>query len=93
MCFSVRLFLFSVWINTEKLVLIWANIMHVRPTEKLFLMVNPQKNLIFMLFSNGTPSEKYFFMGIQIFLWVFAHTEIFEFRVVIDHVSISNMRL
>ena len=60
----------------------------VRPTEKLFLTVNPQKNLIFLsfyfcvLFSNGTPSEKYFSVGIWFFPWVFAHTEIFEFPVV-----------
>ena len=53
----------------------------VRPTEKLFLKVNPQKNLIFLslyfcgYFSEGTPSEKYFSNGIHIFLCVFAHTE------------------
>ena len=35
-----------------------------------------------MLFSDGTPSEKYFSVGIRIFPWVFAHTEIFEFPVV-----------
>jgi len=53
----------------------------VRPTEKLFLTVNPQKNLIFLslyfcgYFSEGTPSEKYFSDGIRIFLCVFAPTE------------------
>jgi hypothetical protein len=63
----------------------------VRPKEKLFLTVNPQKNSIFLsfyfcvLFSNGTPSEKYFSVGIQIFPWVFAHIEIFEFPVVNGH--------
>jgi len=36
-----------------------------------------------VLFSDGTPSEKYFSVGIQIFPWIFAHTEIFEFPVVI----------
>ena len=60
----------------------------VRPTEKLFLTVNPQKNSIFLsfyfcvLFSDGTPSEKYFSMGIRIFPWVFTHTEVFEFPLV-----------
>ena len=55
--------------------------MRVRPTEKLFLTVNPQKILIFVslyfcgLFSDGTPSEKYFSDGIRIFPWIFAHTE------------------
>ena len=63
----------------------------VRHTEKLFLTVNPQKNLIFLslyfcgLFSDGTPSEKYFSVDIRIFPWVFAHTEIFEFPVVNGH--------
>jgi len=53
----------------------------VRPTEKLFLTVNPQKKSIFLsfyfcgLFSDGTPSEKYFSDGIRIFPWVSAHTE------------------
>ena len=65
--------------------------MCVRLTEKLFVMVNPHKNSIFLsfyfcvLFSDGTPSEKYFSMGIRIFPWVFAHTEIFEFPVVNGH--------
>ena len=36
-----------------------------------------------VLFSDGTPSEKYFSVGIRIFPWVFAHTEIFEFPVVV----------
>ena len=60
------------------------------PTEKLFLTVNPRKNSIFLsfyfrgYFSVGTPSEKYFSMGIRIFPWVFAHTEQFEFPVVRD---------
>jgi len=63
----------------------------VRPTEKLFLTANRQKNSIFLsfyfcvLFSDGTPSEKYFSVGIRIFLWVFAHTGVFKFPVV--HVS------
>ena len=36
-----------------------------------------------MYFSDGyTPSEKYFSDGICIFLWVFAHTEVFRFLVV-----------
>ena len=35
-----------------------------------------------VLFSEGTPLEKYFSVGIRIFPWVFAHTEIFEFLVV-----------
>ena len=60
----------------------------VRPTEKLFLTVNPQKNSIFLslyfcgYFSEGTPSEKYFSDGIRIFLCVFAHTEKSEIPVV-----------
>ena len=60
----------------------------VRPTEKLFLTVNPQKKSIFLsfyfcgLFSDGTPSEKYFSDGIRIFPWVFAHTEKREIPVV-----------
>ena len=50
---------------------------HVRPTEKLFLTVNPQKNLIFLslyfcgYFFEGTPSEKYFSDGIRIFFVCF----------------------
>ena len=62
----------------------------VRPTEKLFLTANRQKNSSILLsfyfcglFSDGTPSEKYFSVGIRIFPWVFAHIEIFEFSVVI----------
>ena len=74
--FFCVLFLFSVWINTQK---ISFNLgehnfsERVRPTEKLFLTVNPQKKSIFLsfyfcgLFSDGTPD------GIRIFLWVFAH--------------------
>jgi len=60
----------------------------VRPTEKLFLTVNPQKNSIFLslyfcgYFSEGTPSEKYFSDGIRIFLCVFAPTEKSEIPVV-----------
>ena len=38
-----------------------------------------------MLFSDGTPSEKYFSVGIRIFLWVFARTEKCEIPVVIEH--------
>ena len=59
----------------------------VRPTEKLFLTVNSQKNFIFLslyfcgYFSESTPSEKYFSDGIRIFLCVFAHTEECEFPV------------
>ena len=62
----------------------------VRPTEKLFLTVNPQKNSIFLslyfcgYFSEGTPSEKYFSDGIRIFLCVFAPTEKSEIPVVDD---------
>ena len=62
----------------------------VRPTEKLFLTVNPQKNSIFLslyfcgYFSEGTPIEKYFSDGIRIFLCVFAHTEKSEIPVVGD---------
>ena len=61
---------------------------HVRPTEKLFLTVNPQKKSIFLsfyfcgLFSDGTPSEKYFSEGIRIFPWVFAPSEKIEILVV-----------
>jgi len=61
---------------------------HVRPTEKLFLTANRQKNSIFLtfyfcvLFSGGTPSEKYFSVGIRIFLWVFTRIGVFEFPVV-----------
>ena len=60
----------------------------VRPTQKLFLTVNPQKNLIFLslyfcgYFFEGTPSEKYFSDGIRIFLCVFAPTEKSEIPVV-----------
>ena len=60
----------------------------VRPTEKLFLTVNPQKNSIFLslyfcgYFSEGTPSEKYFSDGIRIFPWVFAPSEKIEIPVV-----------
>ena len=41
----------------------------VRPTEKLFLTVNRQKNSFYfcVLSSYGTPSEKYFYVGICIF--------------------------
>jgi hypothetical protein len=50
---------------------------HVRPTEKLFLTVNPQKNLIFMSLyfcgCEGTLSEKYFSDGIRIFLCFRTH--------------------
>jgi len=59
-----------------------------RPTEKLFLTVNPQKNWIFLslyfcgYFSEGTPSEKYFSDGIRIFPWVFAPSEKIEIPVV-----------
>jgi hypothetical protein len=44
----------------------------------------PTENSIFLsfyfcgLFSDGTPSEKYFSVGIHIFLWVFAHIEVFK---------------
>ena len=60
----------------------------VRPTEKLFLTVNPQKNSIFLslyfcgYFSEGTPSEKYFSDDIRIFLCVFTPTEKSEIPVV-----------
>ena len=60
----------------------------VRPIEKLFLTVNPQKKSIFLsfyfcgLFSDGTPSEKYFSDDIRIFPWVFAPTEKIEIPVV-----------
>ena len=60
----------------------------VRPTEKLFLTVNPQKNSIFLslyfcgYFSEGTPSEKKFSDGIRIFPWVFAPSEKIEIPVV-----------
>ena len=55
----------------------------VRPTEKLFLTANRQKNSIFLSFYFCVlPSGKYFSMGIRIFLWVFARTEVFEFPVV-----------
>ena len=37
-----------------------------------------------MLFSDGTPSEKYFAVGIRIFLWVFARIGVFEFSVVMS---------
>jgi len=63
----------------------------VRPTEKLFLTAKYDSHhllhLIFLsfyfcvLFSDGTPSEKYFSVGIRIFLWVFARTGVFEFPV------------
>ena len=91
MCFSACLFLFLCGLTHRK---ISFNLgehnfsVRVRPTEKLFLTVNPQKKSIFLspyfcgLFSDGTPSEKYFSVGIRIFPWVFAHTEIFEFPVV-----------
>ena len=72
--------------------------MHVRPTEKLFLMVNPQKNWIFLslyfcgYFSEGTPSEKYFSDGIHIFLCVFAHTEKRDIPVVIGQTAKKHVR-
>ena len=59
--------------------------MRVRPTEKLFLTVNPQCGY----FSEGTPSEKYFSDGIRIFLCVFAHTEKYEILVVVALASAS----
>ena len=92
MCFSVRLFLFFLCGLTHRK--ISFNLgehnfsVRVRPTEKLFLTVNPQKKSIFLsfylcgLFSDGTSSEKYFSDGIQIFPWVFAHTEKREIPVV-----------
>ena len=70
--------------------------MRVRPTEKLFLTVNPQKNSIFLslyfcgYFSEGTPSEKYFSDGIRIFLCVFAPTEKSEIPVVIVSYKIDD---
>jgi len=51
--------------------------------EKSFLTANRQKNRISLssypcqLFSIGTPSEKYFSIGIQIFLSIFTHTGLF----------------
>jgi hypothetical protein len=62
----------------------------VKPTEKLFLTANPQKNSFYfcVLFSNGTPSEKYFSMGIHIFLWVFAQTENSRVRGHIAHLRL-----
>ena len=70
----------------------------VRPTEKLFLTVNPQKNSIFLslyfcgYFSEGTPSEKYFSDGIRIFLCVFAHTEKSEIPVVLAFLNCVSVR-
>ena len=69
----------------------------VRPTEKLFLTANRQKNLIFLsfyfcwLFSDGTLSEKYFSVGICIFLWIFAHTKVFEIPVVVVSCGLLTM--
>ena len=91
MYFSVRLFFFLCGLTHKK---ISFNLgehnfsVRVRPIEKLFLTMNPQKNLIFLslyfcrYFSEGTPSEKYFSDGIRIFLCVFADTEECEFSVV-----------
>jgi hypothetical protein len=45
-----------------------------------------------VLFSVSTPSEKYISVGIRIFLWVFAHTGIFEFLVVAGSVMLSLQR-
>ena len=56
----------------------------VRPTEKLFLTVNPIFLSLYFCgyFSEGAPSEKYFSDGIRIFPWVFACTEKCEIPVV-----------
>ena len=84
MFFSVRLFFFLCGLTHRKISFnLGENYfsVRVRPTEKLFLTVNSQKNVIFLslyfcgYFSEGTPSEKYFSDGIRIFLCVFAHTE------------------
>ena len=70
----------------------------VRPTEKLFLTVNSQKNVIFLslyfcgYFSEDTPSEKYFSDGICIFLCVFAHTEKSEIPVVLLNLGFSRLK-
>jgi len=83
---------FCVDIHTEKLFFCLREqnfSVRARPTEKLFLTVNLQKNSIFLsfyfcvYFSDGTPLEKYFSDGIRIVLWVFAHTEQIEFPVVL----------
>ena len=57
------------------------------PTEKLFLdselieKIDFSIIIFFVGFSDGTPSQKYFSVH-RLFLWVFTHTEVFEFPIV-----------
>ena len=43
--------------------------------------------------SVSVGSEKYFSIGIRIFLWVFAHKEVFEIPVVVNLLSMSFLAL
>ena len=92
MCFSVRLFFFLCGLTHKKISFNLGEYnfsVRVRPTEKLFLTVNRQKNSIFLslyfcgYFSEGTPLKKYFSDGIRIFPWVFARIEKFKIPVVV----------